>query len=384
MLERLQKVLAAAGVASRRDAEALILSGRVQVDGQPVTTLGTKVDPEQATIQVDGRAITARPPALYLALNKPAGYDTTRGDPHAPHTVMELVLPSLESRLGRGHPSVEGLHPVGRLDRETEGLLLLTNDGSFTHALTHPRHGVTKTYQAEVAGRPSAAELARLRAGIEIERKVTAPAEVRLLPGTAQREGSRVEIVIHEGRKRQVRQMLAAVGHPVRHLLRSAIGPVTLGPLKSGQFRMLTPAEVKALREAAERGPEHAEARPASQPPPGPRPGRKGAVPTGSRQHEDRPEPAKKPSGRGPGSRAAAGQGAARPVRPHRGRGPTASEDGGTGRPERSAPKAVPDQKPEAQPAPAGGCFPRGRSGAGSGRPAGRGPVARRDDRHAG
>src|SRR5438045_4069001 len=144
MLERLQKVLAGAGVASRRDAEALISSGRVQVDGLAVTTLGTKVDPERAVITVDGRPVATRPPALYLALHKPAGFDTTRGDPHATHTVMELVLPGLEARFGRGHPSVEGLHPVGRLDRDSEGLLLLTNDGPFTQALTHPRHGCRK------------------------------------------------------------------------------------------------------------------------------------------------------------------------------------------------------------------------------------------------
>src|SRR5205823_12527365 len=112
-----------------------------------------KVDPNHAVIQVYGRPIAPRPPCLYHALYKPAGFVTTRADPHAPHTVMELVLPGLEARFGRGHPSVEGLHPVGRLDRESEGLLLLTNDGAFTHALTHPRHGVTKRYLADVAGR---------------------------------------------------------------------------------------------------------------------------------------------------------------------------------------------------------------------------------------
>src|SRR5262249_35057759 len=124
MLERLQKVLAAAGVASRRDAEAMILAGRVQVDGRPVTALGTKVDPEQAAIQLDGGRTALRPPPLYVALHKPAGFVTTRSDPHASHTVMELVLPGLEARFGRGNPSVEGLHPIGRLDRESEGLLL--------------------------------------------------------------------------------------------------------------------------------------------------------------------------------------------------------------------------------------------------------------------
>jgi 23S rRNA pseudouridine2605 synthase len=250
MLDRLQKVLAAAGVASRRDAEALILAGRVQVDGQPITTLGTKVDPDRATIQVDGRPITPRPPLLYLALHKPAGYDSTRSDPHAAHTVMELVLPSLEGRYGRGHPSVEGLHPVGRLDRESEGLLLLTNDGSFTHALTHPRYEVTKTYLAEVAGQPAPETLEQLRQGVLIEGRRTAPAEVRLVPRPDRTDGGRIELVLREGRKRQVRRMLSAVGHPVRRLTRTAVGPVTLGSLKLGQYRMLTTAEVDALRAA--------------------------------------------------------------------------------------------------------------------------------------
>jgi 23S rRNA pseudouridine2605 synthase len=267
MLERLQKVLAAAGVASRRDAEEMISAGRVQVDGQPVTALGTKVDPDQATILVDGRPITPRPAALYLALHKPAGFDSTRGDPHAAHTVMELVLPGLEAKFGRGHPSVGGLHPVGRLDRDSEGLLLLTNDGAFTHALTHPSHGVPKTYVAEVSGQPTAAELEQLRNGVVIEGRTTRPARVRLLSGPAGRNGRRVELELREGRKRQVRLMLAAVGHPARRLVRTAVGPVALGSLKPGQYRMLTPAEVRALLDAAARE------EPANQaPPPAPLP----------------------------------------------------------------------------------------------------------------
>jgi pseudouridine synthase len=251
MLERLQKVLAAAGVASRRDAELLIQAGRVQVDGQRITTLGTKVDADQASILVDGRPVELHPPSLYVALHKPPGYDTTRADPHAPHTVMELVLPGLEAKFGRGHPSVEGLHPVGRLDRESEGLLLLTNDGAFTHALTHPRHQVSKTYVAEIAGRPTPTTLDRLRAGVEIEGRRSAPAEARLLPEQRGHGDSRVELKLREGRKRQVRLMLAAVGHPVRRLVRVAVGPVSLGDLRLGQYRLLAPAEVKALLDAA-------------------------------------------------------------------------------------------------------------------------------------
>jgi 23S rRNA pseudouridine2605 synthase len=219
----------------------------VQVDGQVVTTLGTKVDPDQAAILVDGRPIETRPPTLYLALHKPPGFDTTRSDPHAAHTVMELVLPGLEAKYGRGHPSVEGLHPVGRLDRESEGLLLLTNDGAFTHALTHPRHGVNKTYLAEVSGQPSPQALEQLRNGVVLEGRATAPAEARLASGAAGRGGSRVELTLREGRKRQVRLMLAAVGYPVRRLRRTAIGPVTLGGLKPGQYRELTAAEVIGL-----------------------------------------------------------------------------------------------------------------------------------------
>lgn len=200
---------------------------------------------------MDGRPITTRPPALYLALYKPTGFDTTRADPHAPHTVMELILPGLEAKFGRGHPSVEGLHPVGRLDRDSEGLLLLTNDGAFTYALTHPRHGVSRTYIAMVSGRPSPAALERLRSGVEVRGKMTAPAEARVREDASAPGRSQVELELREGRKRQVRLMLSAVGHPVRHLLRTRIGAVSLGSLKPGQFRFLTPDEVQGLLRAA-------------------------------------------------------------------------------------------------------------------------------------
>jgi 23S rRNA pseudouridine2605 synthase len=167
---------------------------------------------------------------------------------------MELILPALEAKFGRGHPSVEGLHPVGRLDRDSEGLLLLTNDGAFTQALTHPRHGVSKTYLAEVSGQPTPAELERLRNGVVIEGRNTRPARARLLPGPAGRYGSRIELELREGRKRQVRLMLAAIGHPARRLIRTAVGPIALGSLKPGQYRMLSPAEVLALLDAAASG----------------------------------------------------------------------------------------------------------------------------------
>jgi pseudouridine synthase len=177
---------------------------------------------------------------------------TTRADPHAPHTVMELVLPGLEARLGRGHPAVEGLHPVGRLDAETEGLLLMTNDGAFTHALTHPRHQVPKTYHAEVEGWPNREALARLREGVMLDGRPTARAGVRPLPGREGDRYARLEVTLHEGRKRQVRRMLAEVGHPVRHLCRTQVGRLALGRLKPGAWRFLTASEVSDLVALAE------------------------------------------------------------------------------------------------------------------------------------
>lgn len=211
------------------------------------------MDPHAARITVDGREICTEVPHLYVLFYKPRGYVTTRWDPHAPRTVMELVLPGLEARFGRGHAAVEGLHPVGRLDADTEGLLLLTNDGALTHALTHPRHGIPKTYVAEVEGLPSRETLARLREGIVLDGRPTAPALVRRLPPDRTARGARLELTLREGRKRQVRRMLEAVGHPVRRLCRTRIGSLTLGNMKPGQWRFLTEAEVEALRRLAER-----------------------------------------------------------------------------------------------------------------------------------
>jgi pseudouridine synthase len=251
MLVRLQKVLAAAGVASRREAEEWIAAGRVRVDGRVVTQLGTKVDPTSARIDVDGREIRTEVPHVYILLYKPRGFVTTRSDPHAPRTVMELIRPGLEARLGRGHPAVEGLHPVGRLDADTEGLLLMTNDGSFTQALTHPRHEVPKTYVAEVEGWPDREALTRLREGILLDGRPTARARVRLLPLRQADRRTRLEITLHEGRKRQVRRMLAAVGHPVKHLCRTRVGDLSLGRLKPGAWRFLDGAEVADLVDQA-------------------------------------------------------------------------------------------------------------------------------------
>lgn len=238
--ERLQKVLARAGLGSRRACEDLIAAGRVTVDGA-VATLGTRVDPARQRVEVDGVPVRTAPHVVTYLLNKPAGVVTTADDPYGRPTVIDLVP---------AHPRV---FPVGRLDLDTEGLLLLTNDGDLAHVLTHPRFGVAKTYLAEVEGVPGERALRRLRSGIELDDGVTAPARVRIVgtrPG-----GAALEITIHEGRNRQVRRMCGAIGHPVRRLVRTAIGPLTDAALRPGEWRLLTPMEQRALHAAA-RAPE--------------------------------------------------------------------------------------------------------------------------------
>ena len=237
-LERLQRYLARAGVASRRAAEELIRAGLVAVNGRPVTTLGTKVDPLRDEVTLEGRKIV--PPAgfVYLALHKPLGYVTTMHDPQGRPTVADL-LPSKFPRL----------FPVGRLDLDTTGLLLFTNDGDLAHALLHPSRGVWKTYRARVKGVPPPAVLARLQRGILLEDGLTAPAKVKIV---GRHDGDAIlEISLHEGRKRQVRRMLAAVGYPVVALSRIAFGPLRLGKLPPGAWRLLRPEEIAALRRAA-------------------------------------------------------------------------------------------------------------------------------------
>lgn len=236
--ERLQKYLARAGVASRRAAELIIRQGRVSVNGARVTSLGTKVGPGDV-VAVDGRPVTLRKELVYLAINKPRGYVTTAADPWGRPTVMHLV--SVPQRV----------YPVGRLDVESEGLLLLTNDGQLAYHLTHPRYGVEKEYHVLVEGRPSDEALRRLRQGVDLEGRKTAPAKVARLPlGDG---GTWLSIVIHEGRKRQVRRMLEAVGHRVLRLVRVSFGPVRLGDLAPGESRRLAPEEVDSLRFAAQR-----------------------------------------------------------------------------------------------------------------------------------
>lgn len=238
MTERLQKFLAHAGVASRRAGERLILEGRVTVDGHVVRELGTKIDPSRDVVKVDGKRVAGPPtrPVYYL-LNKPRGYVTTLHDPEGRPTVKEL-LRGVKRRV----------YPVGRLDFDSEGLLLLTDDGDLAHDLMHPSRGVGKTYLAKVRGVPDAAALSRLRGGIPLDRRPTAPAQARL---ARRGDNAWVEIRIVEGRNRQVRRMLEAVGHPVLRLRRTAYGPLTLGRLAAGQFRLLEEAEVEALKHAA-------------------------------------------------------------------------------------------------------------------------------------
>jgi 23S rRNA pseudouridine2605 synthase len=233
--ERLQKVLAHAGVASRRAAEELIADGRVAVNGEVVRELGRRVTPGDR-IAVDGQPLAGAERRLYLAVNKPIGYVSTAQDPEGRPTIVSLVRRE------------ERVYPVGRLDWDTEGLLLLSNDGALTHRLTHPRYGVEKEYHALVAGYPSIATLRHLAEGIRLDDGVTAPAQVRRLRQDGQ--GMWLAITLHEGRNRQVRRMLEAVRHPVKHLRRVRVGPVELGDLPTGHSRDLNAAELAALRRA--------------------------------------------------------------------------------------------------------------------------------------
>ncbi|MDS1030663.1 pseudouridine synthase [Bacillota bacterium LX-D] len=234
MKERIQKVLARAGVASRRASEDLITQGKVFVNGEKITQLGYKVDPEEDEVVVEGQNIKINKNKIYILLNKPTGYVTTLKDPQGRKTVIDL-LKDVPTRL----------FPVGRLDLNTEGLLILTNDGDFTYKLTHPKHQVKKTYIALVKGIPDQRGIRRLQKGIELEDGMTAPAIVRIIQKF--KNSAKVEVVIHEGRNRQVRRMLAAIGHPVLSLKRTKIGNLNIGNLKTGEYRLLKPEEVREL-----------------------------------------------------------------------------------------------------------------------------------------
>jgi 23S rRNA pseudouridine2605 synthase len=242
MEQRLQKVLSQAGVASRRAAERLIADGRVTVNGKTVHEMGTKADADTDDIRVDGRRLHAPERKRYILLNKPAGFVSTRSDPQRRRTVIDLLAGVREY-----------VYPVGRLDYDTEGLLLLTNDGDLAARLTHPRHGIERSYEARVAGMPDADALRQLREGIPLDGRRTLPAEAAVLNDRrGQREGV-VQLTIREGRNRQVRRMLEAVGHPVRHLARTRIGPLTDRRLKPGEWRDLSAAEVTTLQALANR-----------------------------------------------------------------------------------------------------------------------------------
>lgn len=230
--ERLQKVLARAGFGSRRLSEELIADGRVTVNGE-VAELGRRVDPLRDQVAVDGVPAAVRPGLVYYLLNKPRGVVTTASDPQGRPTVVEMV------------PTEPRVFPVGRLDVDTEGLLVMTNDGDLAFRLTHPSHGVEKAYLAEVAGQPSPAAVRQLREGVALDDGPTSPARVSLTPPNVLR------LVLHEGRNRQVRRMCEAVGHPVVRLVRYRIGPVTDSSLAPGTWRVLERSEVRSLQEAA-------------------------------------------------------------------------------------------------------------------------------------
>ena len=231
---RLQKVLAAAGVGSRRSCEELIGAGRVEVDGEVVRRFGARVDPKTQIIRVDGKRIPASEDLVYLALNKPAGVLSTMSDDRGRKTIADLVADRSER-----------LFHVGRLDYETEGLILLTNDGELAHRLAHPRYGVLKTYLADIHG-PVRKDLARrLTTGVELEDGIVTADRFRVVDQAGQRV--LVEITLHEGRKHVVRRMLAAVGHPVSRLVRTQVGPVSLGALRPGTSRRLSTVEIGNL-----------------------------------------------------------------------------------------------------------------------------------------
>ena len=242
---RLQKYLARSGVASRRASEALISSGRVRVNGTVVTELGTKVDADQDTVTLDGQRVSIPAETVTLMLYKPAGYVTTMADPQGRPTVADLV--PLDA-----YP---GLFPVGRLDADTTGLLLFTTDGDLGNHLLHPRHHVMKRYIAQVKGYPTSQEIDSLRHGVMLDDGPTLPADVRVIeppssddgrPG----EGATLLLGLREGRKRQVRRMAEAIGHPVLSLHRCSFGPLELGSLQPGEWRLLLPEEVARLRES--------------------------------------------------------------------------------------------------------------------------------------
>jgi 23S rRNA pseudouridine2605 synthase len=230
---RLQKYIADSGVASRRKAEELILQGSVKVNGNVVMEMGIKVG-DSDSVEVHGKVIKPESKKVYILLNKPSGYVTTVKDQFRRPTVLDL-LKGVNERV----------FPVGRLDYETTGLLILTNDGDFTHKMTHPKHEIEKKYLVIVAGTPTKEEISSFESGLEIEDYVTSPAKLKIL--NSKERNCTIEVTIHEGRNRQVRKMCDAIGHPVLSLKRISLGKVTLGDLQEGNWRELTQNEVASL-----------------------------------------------------------------------------------------------------------------------------------------
>lgn len=234
--DRLQKVLAAAGIASRRECEELIREGRVEVDGAVVTELGTRVDRQKQEIRIDGERLP-KPKLVYFAVHKPEGVVSTARDPSGRPRITDLLPPDI----GR-------VFPVGRLDMSSDGLILLTNDGELAQQLTHPSHGVPKIYQVQVAGQPDAEVLAQLRKGMHLAEGFARVANVRIK--STRKKSTVLEMVLEEGRNREIRRLLARVGHKVQRLTRIAVGPVRLGELPPGAYRPLKPEEITALKAA--------------------------------------------------------------------------------------------------------------------------------------
>lgn len=237
---RLQKILSQAGVASRRAAEKLMAEGRVSVNGKTIFELGTKADPAKDDVRVDGRRIKSAERPRYILLNKPRGYVTTRSDEKRRKTVLDLL-----------DGVREYVYPVGRLDYDTEGLLILTNDGELAAQLTHPKHGVERTYEARVAGMPDERAIEKLRTGVPLDGRRTRPADVILLNSGRRDADGVVLMTIREGRNRQVRRMLEAVGHPVDRLKRTKIGPIGDRKLPVGAWRELSAEEIRKLKALA-------------------------------------------------------------------------------------------------------------------------------------
>ena len=318
-MERLQKILSQAGIASRRASEELMTQGRVTVNGAPVRELGTKADPAVDDIRVDGRRVKSVERPRYVLLNKPKGYVTTRSDPQRRATVMDLLSAVREY-----------IYPVGRLDYDTEGLLLLTNDGDLAAHLTHPRHEVARVYEVKVAGVPDAHDLDRVAKGVTIDGRRTEPAHVEMLEGKDDRHAT-LRITIAEGRNRQVRRMFDSIGHPVDYLRRIAIGPLKDPKLKPGYWRDLTAGEVAALKRSA---------KPVGLPKP--REGAKTAAPGGTAPKAQRVRTAsskvgttRPPKPAEPSSAERSGSGRPRTARKSAGR-PSAGRSG-SGRPRRSS-----------------------------------------------